>query len=175
MEKFPLAVKNILKMIIWIGLIFTFLELFGLIYGIALYVVFVLVWSILFTLIRELINGGRKEIKGILKAMFTTSFSLPFTVYGCYCSPKYGVDGRTNGLEPIDGLDADCKQHDDEMIMANEAFANGALSKSDYNKLKNLGDWTFMKRVLVSDNSASGIYLISLLIGFIFRIIGRSL
>lgn len=175
MEKFPLTVKNILKMLIWIGLIFTFLEIFGLILGIIFYVLFVLVWSILLTLIRNYLNTGTKDLKEIIQVIFTTNPTLPFTAYGCYCSPKYGEDGRTQGLEPVDGLDNSCKKHDDAMILANEAFGNGALSKADYVRLKNLGDWTFMKRAIVSENSASGIYLIGLLISFTLRIIGRSI
>jgi hypothetical protein len=175
MEKFSLVVKNIIKMIIWIGLLFTALDLFGLIFGAIAYAVVVISWSIVLTAIRELLNNERKETGKIVNAIFTTNFFLPFTAYGCYCSPKYGVDGRTNGLEPIDGLDAACKQHDDSMIMINEVFSNGAMPKSDYVKLKNKGDWAFMKQAITSNNSASGIYLLMLLIGFIFRIVGRSL
>lgn len=175
MEKFPLAVRNILKMIMWIMLISIFILWFGFIYGIILYVLFVFAWSIAFTLIREYLQAGDKQFGTILKAIFETSPTLPFTAYGCYCSPKYGADGRTNGLEPIDGLDADCQKHDNDMIMANEAFANGALTKTDFVKLKNRGDWNFMKRVIVSENTASGIYLISLEVGFLLRIIARSI
>jgi hypothetical protein len=175
MEKFPLTVKNILKIIIWIALIGTFIELFGLVLGIILYALTVLVWGIALTLIREYLNNERKEVKNILHIIFTTNPILPFTAYGCYCSPSYGVDGRTNGLEPVDGLDSACERHDNAMLQADRDYDSGAITKAERVSLKNKGDLIFMREAITSENSASGIYLIILEIGFILRIISRSL
>ena len=175
MEKIPLTVRNILKMIMWVLLASVFITWFGLLGGIITYIIVVVCWSIVLTAIRAYLNDEKKDLKTILDSIFTTNFSLPFTAYGCYCSPSYGVDGRTNGLEPVDGLDSACKKHDDAMLVANEAFANLAITKPEYIRLKNLGDWTFMKEVIMSENTASGIYLIGLEIGFLFRIISRTI
>jgi hypothetical protein len=162
---------NIFKVFYWVFILIASLNYLGTLYGIIAFCIFCFAWNIILTLIKE------KQISddSLLGILFTTSTTLPFSAYGCYCSPKYGVDGRTNGLDPVDELDMACKIHDDTMLADTKHLADGAVTKQQYVKLKNQGDWQFMKSAVTSRNSASGVYLIFLLIGFIFRIVSRTI
>lgn len=125
------------------------------------------------TLYRSIFSNGFKKTKSLLKIIFTTNFILPFSVYGCYCSPKYGVDGESNTYVIIDDLDFACFMHDRNMLEINAKLKNSEIIKKEYIKLKNKQDMIFISDVFKSENSASGLYLLGLLFGFLFRIIWR--
>jgi hypothetical protein len=161
--------KNIFKVVYWIFILMMFMNYLGTLYGIIAFAVLCFIWNIVLTILWEKDSSDRT----ILNIIFSTSKTLPFTVYGCYCSPSYGVDGRTNELQPIDELDNACRKHDNLMLAANYQLMCGAITKAAYVKIKNRGDWNFMKEAAVSENASSGIYLIGLEIGFLFRIISR--
>jgi hypothetical protein len=166
---------NIWKIVYWIFLLVTFVGYFGLVYGSLLFAAVTFVWNIAATLIRYYRLSGFASYRELLHIMFSTAVTLPFTVYGCYCSPTYGVDGRSNGFAPIDELDNACREHDNLMLAANYQLASGDLTKKGYTKLKNTGDWLLMRRAIVSRNSATGIYLLGLEVGFLLRILGRTI
>jgi hypothetical protein len=169
------TLKNVVKMVVWIALIPIFIQLFGIGFGIAYYTGLVVVWNAAVTTIRQYLLAGRKGVAVLFRAMVTTSIMLPFTMYGLYCSPDYGVDGITNGFDPIDDLDTACELHDWNSMFASGMYEENAISKSTYVKLKNYADWQFMKSAITSWNHASGVYLLGLEIGFAFRIISRKL
>lgn len=85
------------------------------------------------------------------------------------------MDGATKGFEPIDELDSACKQHDVTMLGIVDRYNNRKISKADYVSLKNEGDWQLMKSFMFSKNSANGMYLLGQEIGFLARIVLRSL
>src|SRR5260221_5421360 len=93
---------NSLKIIIWIGYCVILVKWLGKYEGAILYALLVVVWGWVVTL-RGVRKGNRLGAEwSDAKWKFSTDFFLPFTVHGCYCSPGWGVDGRTNGLTPID-------------------------------------------------------------------------
>lgn len=175
MDKTFNLIGNLTKILGWIFMLIVLISWFGLILGILLSFICYLIWNISLTLMHEYSNDGLKETEDVFKIIFSTDILLPFTAYGCYCSPKYGVDGRTNGLKPIDDLDEACRIHDNVMLAINYQFMSGSITKSEYIKNKNQGDWVFVKSVFTSENSASGLYILGLFIGFLFRIIGRTI
>lgn len=169
------AIRNIIKIGAWFLYLYLLVHFFGAVWGSLDFAVLCLLWNILVTLYKEATKTGLSGVREILKAMFTTDIGLPFTVYGCYCSPKYGEDGITHNLVAIDELDAACKAHDDCMLDTATALHNGTITRQEYAKAKNRGDLRFMLSAATSSNSANGIYLLGLEVGFIFRIVARLL
>jgi hypothetical protein len=165
--KYIWLTKNLCKMAIWIVLAPTIVSYFGMLYGAISYVLLILGWQIVVTLIREYQLKGRDGVRVVLRALLSRPLTL-LTVYGCYCSPKYGMDGTTNGLPAIDQLDEACKCHDEAMQAAK------LLEYRAEHTAKNAGDLQFMWDASTSDNRASGIYLLGLGIGFVLRILGRA-
>ncbi len=167
---------NSLKIIIWIGYCVILVKWLGKYEGAILYALLVVVWGWVVTLrgVRK-VNGLGAEWS-VAKWKFSTDFFLPFTVHGCYCSPGWGVDGRTNGLTPIDGLDSICKIHDSECLDISYRFEITQITKREEMRLKTGADLRFMRGAIKSKTSASGIYFLgSVLIGFPIRILGRIL
>lgn len=164
---------NLAGMTAWGWLAFRFVDWFGLFFGIILYALAMTVWDNALTLIRAYLN--KEDALSIAQVIYSTNWHLPFTAYGCYCSPAYGMDGRTKDLEPIDGLDAACFLHDKDMLYATGQLTLGNLERDEYVSLKNRGDLKFMFRAITSGNTASGAYLLLLEIGFLFRLIARTI
>lgn len=159
---------NLFKIVLWIAIIPVCVHYFGTLYGTLIFVAAAFLRNLHSTFVGD--YRKNEDEWRVLKIIFSTDFWLPFTVYGNYCSPHYGGDGRTKGLDPIDGLDEVCMYHDADM-----EYAKLPEHKDEIKKLKNAGDWNFMKHAIVSDNNANGVYLLGLEIGFLFRIISRTL
>lgn len=166
---------NIYKIIIWLLILLITIEIFGAIYGILIYSLFTIIWNIIITLIIVYKYNNIKITINVLKIIFSTNLLLPFIIYGCYCSPQYGSDGKTKQLSPIDELDYHCRTHDETMIKLKNQLITKEINKKQQKKLKNIADWQLMKKMIYSNNYANGIYLLGLEIGFLFRIIFRTL
>lgn len=167
--------KNIVKILAWLVFLVASIKFWGVVIGTLIFASVGFVWNIGLTVYREYKLAGFRQALRVFGIIFHTDLTLPFTVYGCYCSPKYGMDGATRGFEPIDELDSACKQHDVTMLGIVDRYNNRKISKADYVSLKNEGDWQLMKSFMVSKNSANGMYLLGQEIGFLARIVLRSL
>lgn len=175
MKHFLWTLKNIFKIFIWIFWLILLMNYFGTIYGILVFVIFAFFWNIILTLLRYKRLVDKAGAKSIFNTIFSKdAYYLPFIAYGCYCSPKYGVNWATDGFLPIDGLDEACKRHDVAMYLADSKLKDLMINKADHARMKNRGDWRFMKEAMTSKNYANGIYLLGLEIGFLGRLIMRS-
>lgn len=160
---------NLGKVAAWHILLLAMLKIWGP-WAAVPFAVFVFLWNIVVT-----VRGKRKQGIGAadtLKQIFSRGFFFPFLVYGCYCSPGYGLE---EDLKPIDGLDWACRWHDLTMFYADERYKEGTISRRDRTRVKNEGDWNFMGKVWMSRNNANGIYLLWMHLGFMLRIIGRTI
>ncbi len=175
MKKFLWTLKNIFKITLWIVFLFILMNYLGMIKGIALFSFICLGWNLFLTLLRTYRIFGLESFKIVIKTLFTSYFYLPFIAYGCFCSPKYGLNWRTANLVPIDGLDEACKRHDEAMYHADWDLKTSLINNREHASRKNIGDWTFMKEAMTSKNYANGIYLLFFEIGFLFRIIIRTI
>ena len=107
------AIFNIAKMIFWVMIApaltatvahFIGLGWIGWVLGVIAFALFTFFWNLLNTYGKVFSQDGQEKANEVVKIIFTTDLTLPITEYGCYCSPKYGVDGRTNGIPPISSL-----------------------------------------------------------------------
>lgn len=176
MIKLKNFIYNLFSILISISLIFiankyTDLSLFVII---IYFFIFSILYNFLISLILTYNINGKNGVILLIESIKRNKL-LIFTLYGCYCSPKYGLDGLTKDLKPIDELDCSCFKHDESMLDINKKYSNNIINKIEYNKLKNKEDLIFLSRVFTSNTYCSGYFLIGLLIGFIFRIINRIL
>lgn len=176
MKYFLWTIKNIIKIVFWIFLLSASMDYFGMVYGILAFAGLALSWNIILTLLRYNRLVDRTGAKTVFHTIFSKkAYYLPFIAYGCYCSPKYGVNWGTDGFLPIDGLDEACQRHDSAMYEADSKLNAAVISKADHARMKNKGDLRFMKEAITSKNYANGIYLLGLEIGFVGRVVVRSI
>lgn len=99
---------------------------------------------------------GIKQSFDFLKAIVTRGLKDWFVpVYGYWCAPGWGIDGPSNGEEPIDEFDAACKKHDEDMKRVDDMLARGEITKKEAKRLKVKYDLQFMRKIL-SANARHG-------------------
>ncbi len=195
-------IKNIIKIVVWVAIAVAVfaatISTYGLALGIILGAIIVAglviaqhilgivaktVWRSIKQSVREnglsissILSGfwrGVKQAVRIVRGILSSGFATLLSIYGYFCAPDYGVDGSTRELAPIDELDAACQQHDRDMIEIDALLDAGKITEREWKKLKNKADLKFMKRAILSGNSAAGIYLIGLEITFLLRVVFR--
>jgi RHS repeat-associated protein len=119
------------------------------------------------------IGRGIKQAFGFVKAIFSRGINSLVPIYGYFCAPGWGIDGPTVNQQPTDELDSACKEHDTKMREIDDLYESGKISKREWKRLKTKADLRFMKKAMFSYNRATGGFLISLQIGFMFRILFR--
>ena len=94
-------------------------------------------------------------------------------VYGYFCAPGWGIDDPTFDQQPIDELDAACKEHDQKMREIDDLLKAGKIGEKEAKRMKTRADLKFMRKAMVSGNRATGGFLLVLQLGFFLRILFR--
>lgn len=168
MMRLLFIVINAVKFFLWYEAILLYVHYFGIWLGAALIIASAFGWNIYASAIGN--YRRRQNAWIVLGRLFTSKFWLPFLAYGNYCGPGWGDDSPNKGLEPISGFDYAGLYHD--IDMENAKKENDPVKRR---RLKNRGDLIFIGRAWTSDNSAHGFEVPGATIGFLIRIISRSI
>jgi hypothetical protein len=146
----------------WLLTLITIILIFGIPWGVIYAVVLVVGWQLVFTAV---LSKGH-TLRHMLKQPW-----LFVSAYGCYCSPKWGFNFPTGIIPPIDSLDEACLQHDKDMYNNKIPYYEGSITKYEFLRRNSRDDWKFIKSAISARSYASGIYLLGLLVGFLFRLL----
>lgn len=161
-------ISNLAKFIIWVLAIPVVIHFYGMLYGTLIVVLGAILWNIYQTLASN--YHLEQHPWGIFRAMLKLHIYFPLIAYGNFAGPRWGDDNPdTKFLTPIDGTDETARLHDIDMEYAK------TLEPDALRKVKNHGDLLFIGRIWTSYSKAHGFYVFGASIGFICRIIGRTI